>query len=188
MSRVVMLFGAAAVTRAIYLFTYHPPLESYYLRLALPGRSGINLYIGNSPYTAALLPTYDLDLLQPEGYKRFVSAHPDIADDAPRFDVAFADFLTHVAVQHMAEDPVRTIRQKLINITYLFSPLIVPLRISSRDTRVLIDGNGAARVVDSVPRRRSEIVAHAVTSTVLLVGCAWCTFRRRATPHRCSLC
>ena len=30
----LLLFGLALVTRAVYLFIYHPPLESYYLGLA----------------------------------------------------------------------------------------------------------------------------------------------------------
>jgi hypothetical protein len=149
-----------------------------------PGRSGINLYIGNSPYTAALLPTYDLDLLQPEGYARFVRARPDIADGSPAFESAFADYLTRSALQHMAEDPIRTIRQKMANATYLVSPLIVPLRISGRDTRVVIGADGAPRVVNSLPRGRLEIVAHAVTSTVLLVGCAAGVYLRRRELHR----
>ena len=70
-----------------------------------PGRSGINLYIGNSPYTAALLPTYDLDLLQPKAYEQFVRARPDIADGHREFEAQFERFLTRQAIAHMVENP-----------------------------------------------------------------------------------
>ena len=149
-----------------------------------PGRSGINLYIGNSPYTAALLPTYDLDLLEPEAYERFVRARPDVAPDNPRFDAEFDAFLTRQAIAHMAGHPWTTIRQKMLNVVYLLSPRIAPFEISGTSTRVRIEGNTVAGVDDSVPRRRSEIAAHAVTAMLLLVGCAAGVYLRRRELER----
>jgi hypothetical protein len=148
-----------------------------------PGRSGINLYIGNSPYTAALLPTYDLDLLEPEAYERFIRMRPEVDPDNPRFDAEFDAFLTGQAVTFMREDPWRTLSQKLLNVAYLFSPRIAPFDVSGPDTRVRIDGDTIA-VENSVPRRRSEIAAHAVTSLVLLVGCAAGVHLRWRELHR----
>jgi hypothetical protein len=148
-----------------------------------PGRSGINLYIGNSPYTAALLPTYDLDLLEPEAYERFVRARPDVAPENPRFDAEFDAFLTGQAVTFMREHPWRTVGQKILNVAYLFSPRIAPFCVSGPDTRARIDGVSLA-VENCVLRRRSEIAAHAVTSLVLLAGCAAGVYLRGRELHR----
>lgn len=176
---------AVALTLAVLLVVAPMIARTYALSGSLtPTRNGVALYVGNSPHSAALLPTYDLDLLEPEAYERFTRARPDIADDAPSFDAVFDDFLTRAAVQHMAEDPARTIRQKLLNVAFLVSPWIVPLRISGRDTRLHVDDSGAVRVVDSVARSRSEIAAHAVTSMVLLVGCAAGVYLRRRELQR----
>jgi len=149
-----------------------------------PTRSGVNLYVGNSPHSAALLPTYDLDLLEPEAYERFVRAHPGVAEHGPAFDAAFDDFLTAVSVEHMAGHPARTIGQKLMNAAYLVSPRLVPLRISGRDTRVHIDDNGAARVVDSVARSPVEVWSHAIAASLLLAGTVAGVTLRRAQLGR----
>ena len=149
-----------------------------------PGRSGINLYIGNSLYTAALLPTYDLDLLEPEAYEQFVRARPEVAPDDPQFDAEFDAFLIRQAVRYMAEHPWRTLRQKILNVAYLLSPRIAPYEVSGTETRVRIDGEAVAGVDDSVPRRRTEVAAHAVTSLVLLVGCAAGVYLRRRELQR----
>jgi hypothetical protein len=144
----------------------------------------INRYIGNSPYTAWLLPTYDLDLLEPEAYERFVRARPDLAPDHPHFAAQLDAFLTRQAMAHMSEYPWATLRQKMVNIVYLLSPRIAPFEVSGASTRLRIQGSDLIGVEDSVPRRPSEIVAHAVASTVLLVGCAAGVYRRRREPQR----
>lgn len=149
-----------------------------------PGRSGINLYIGNSPYTAALLPTYDLDLLEPEAYEQFVRARPDVHPDDPRFAAEFDVFLTAQAVTFMREHKSRTLRQKLLNVAYLFSPRITPFDVAGVNTRVRIEGDRVIAVEHSVARRTSEIAAHAVTALVLLVGCAAGVYLRRRELHR----
>jgi hypothetical protein len=149
-----------------------------------PGRSGINLYIGNSPYTAALLPTYDLDLLEPEAHAQFVIARPDVQPYDPRFNAEFEAFLTARAVTFMRDNKLRTLRQKLLNVAYLFSPRIAPFEVSGVNTRVRIERDGLIAVEHSVPRRTSEIVAHAVTALVLLVGCAAGVYLRRRELYR----
>jgi hypothetical protein len=150
----------------------------------LPGRSGINLYIGNCPYTAALLPTYDLDLLEPEAHEQFVRARPDVKPDDPRFNAEFDAFLTAQAVTFMRDNQLRTVRQKLLNVAYLFSPRIAPFEVSGANTRVRIERDRVIAVEHSVPRRTLEIVAHAVTALVLLVGCAAGVYVRRRELYR----
>lgn len=149
-----------------------------------PTRSGINLYIGNSPHTADLLPDYDLDLLEPEGYERFVRAHPNVDQNSPAFDAQFDAFLTRVAVQHMVEDPLRTIGQKLVNVAYLLSPRLAPYRISVGDTRVHIDDNGAAQVIGSVARTPLEVWSYAGAAILLLAGTIAGVFQRRGNLRR----
>ncbi len=149
-----------------------------------PGRSGLNLYIGNSPFTAALLPTYDLDLLEPEAHERFVRFRPDIAPDSPRFDAEFDAFLTRQALSYMAEHSWTTLRQKILNVAYFVSPRVVPYEVGGPETRVRIDGDTVVSVENSVARPRSEIVAHAVASLVLLVGCATGAYLRRRDLRR----
>jgi len=144
-----------------------------------PGRSGINLYIGNSPYTAALLPTYDLDLLEPEAYERFVRARPDIAADDPRSAAEFDAFLTRQAIAFMADRPWTTARQKTLNVAYMLSPRIAPYAISGPDTRVRIQGGTVAGVDNALSRSVAEIAAHAVTASSLLVAAAAGVYRRR---------
>src|SRR5687768_3039292 len=149
-----------------------------------PARSGINLYIGNSPYTAALVPTYDLDLLEPVAYEHFVRARPHLHPDEPRFNVEFDAFLTAQAVTFMRENKSRTLRQKLRNVAHLFSPCIAPFEVSGVNTRVRIEGETVIAVEHSVPRRTSEIAAHAVTALVLLVGSAAGVYLRRRELYR----
>ena len=143
-----------------------------------PGRSGINLFIGNSPHTAALLPTYDLDLLEADAYARFIRAHPEAASNSGG-DTAFDAFLTSEAIRYMAGHPWATTRQKLLNVAYLLSPRIAPYEISGPYTRLKVEDGRVLGVEGSVPRRPSEIAAHAVTSLVLLVGGAAGVYLRR---------
>ncbi len=147
--------------------------------LPWPTRSGINLYIGNSPYTDALLPEHDLDLLEVEAYERFARARPDVAPESARLDAEFDAFLTREAIAHIGTDPVGTLRQKIMNVGYQLSPRIVPFHVSGRDTRVLIGDNGAARVLDSLARPPIEVWSHAVSASVLLAGTIAGVFRRR---------
>jgi hypothetical protein len=143
----------------------------------VPTRSAVALYVGNSPYTAALLPTYDLDLLEVEAYETFVRERPDVAHDA-QFAAEFDAFLTRRAISHMTQRPWATLRQKMLNLGYMLSPRITPLEISGQETRIRIDGDTVG-VDGSIPRQRSEIVAHAVASTMLLVGGATGVYLRR---------
>jgi hypothetical protein len=160
-------------------------IRNYALRGSpLPGRSGVNLDIGNSPYTAALLPTYDLDLLEREAYERFVRARPDVPADSPHFADEWDAYLTRQAISYMFGHPWATVRQKFLNVVYSFSPRVAPYEVSGPETRVRIVGDTVAGVDNSVPRPRSEIAAHAVAALVLLVGSAAGVYRRRRELRR----
>lgn len=147
-------------------------------------RSGVNLYIGNSPYTAALLPTYDLDLLEPHAYELFMRARPEMPPEDRRFAADFDAFLTQQALAHMAENPWATLRQKILNVAYLLSPRITPYEISSAATRVRTEGDTVLEVVESVPRAPLELLAYAATTTVLLAGSIAGVYLRRRNLGR----
>jgi hypothetical protein len=136
-----------------------------------PTRSGVNLYIGNSPYTQWLLPTYDLDLLEVEAYERFTRERPDVDAESYDEDAEFDAFLTREALTYMADDPVRLLFRKIRNLGHQLSLRLVPWRVSGRDTRVVLEQD-VARVIDSVPRPPLQIWSHAVAASLLLVGTA----------------
>jgi hypothetical protein len=169
-----------ALTLVVVAVVFVAPLAARNYALSgvpWPGRSGINLYIGNSAHTAALLPTYDLDLLETEAHDRFVRACRDAngKDSNAEFDA----FLTREAIGYIAANPWKTARQKVLNIAFMLSPRVAPYRISGPNTRVRIDGDRVLGVDGSIPRHLSEIAAHAMTMCVLLVGCAAGVYLRR---------
>ena len=175
---------AAALTLVAVAFIAPMVVRNHVLTGApWPGRSGINLFIGNSPNTPALLPTYDLDLLEAEAYDRFIRAHPDSAANGGT-DAEFAAFLTGEAIGYIAANPWATARQKLINVGYMLSPRITPYEVSGPRTRIRVEDGRVSGVEDSVERPRSEIAAHALVSLVLLAGCAAGVYLRRRELFR----
>jgi hypothetical protein len=148
-----------------------------------PTRNGVNLYIGNSPYTQWLLPTYDLDLLEVEAYERFTRARPDVDPESHDEDAEFDAFLTREALTYMAADPVRLMFRKIVNIGHQLSPRLVPWRVSGRDTRLVIEQD-VVRVVDSVSRPPLQIWSHAAAASLLLAGAGAGIFRRRRYLHQ----
>jgi hypothetical protein len=173
---------AFALTMALPAVILIVPMGVWnYARAGVPWatRSGINLYIGNSPYSASLIPTHDLDLLEVEAYERFIRARPELPRSARNPDAEFDVFLTREAVAYILADPAGTVRAKIANVAYQLSPILVPWRVSDRDTRVRIEENGASRVVNSVARPPIEVWSHAVTRSVLLFGTIAGVWRRR---------
>jgi hypothetical protein len=169
-------FGLVALVIVLpYLMRNHAVDGSWW-----PTRSGINLYIGNSPYTTALLPDYDLDLLQPIAYSMVRQSRPDLTPDAAGYDHAVDVFLTRQAFAYMAEQPLRTLWEKIRNIWYFCSPRIVPYELASPETRVVIGSTGQPVVENSLPRPRAEILAYALSSSVVLAaGLFGMALRRR---------
>jgi len=127
-----------------------------------PTRSGINLFIGNSPYTAQLLPAYDLDLLQP-----LAGAESD-------------DVLTRRALDYMKQDPRRTLREKAMNLVYVFWPPLVPRTIALEQTSVAVDPSGAITVINPVERPALEVIPYSLWyAGVLAAAAAGVMIRRR---------
>jgi hypothetical protein len=149
-----------------------------------PTRSGMNLFIGNSPYTAALVPNYDLDLIEDPAYAMFAGARPDLDPSMPEYAAALDRFLTRQALGYIFGHPVRTMRQKAINAWYCFSPRLVPFTISGPGTRVMTGPTGQVWVEDSVRRPRIEVIAHALASSFVLVAAVAGIWMRRQLLRR----
>jgi Dolichyl-phosphate-mannose-protein mannosyltransferase len=144
-----------------------------------PTRSGLNLYIGNSPYTAALLPDYDLDILQ-EQAAVVERGLVHLSVGSPEFNHAADELLTSQALDYIREDPIRALRQKAINAAYFFSPRLVPFYVTGPDTRAVINQAGHLVVENPVRRPVVEHVAYsAFYAPVLVAALAGVYLRRR---------
>jgi hypothetical protein len=136
-----------------------------------PTRSGINLFIGNSPYSAALLPEYDLDLLEPVAYELATTARPDIvpgsADYVPRVDA----YLTSAAIE-------------LTNVGYFLSPRLIPLYVSGPETRVTLAPPDKVVVEAPVTRPRIEVISHTLAASFVMLAAVVGIYMRRHVLSR----
>jgi hypothetical protein len=83
----------------------------------------------------------------------------------------------------MMERPLGTLRDKVVNVGYLLSPYLVPLRVATPDTRVVI-GREGAMVEHAASRPRSDVVAYAAATALVLPTAALGIFmRRRLLKH-----
>ena len=144
-----------------------------------PTRSGLNLYIGNSPYTAALLPHDDLDQLDAQASALIAGELSQVSMSSPEFERAADRLLTRHAVDYMAEHPLKTLRQKFLNTLYFFSPWLVPFDVGTSETRVEIDPSGRIVVLNAQPRPAVEVVAYAAFYTPVLAAALVGIYLRR---------
>jgi hypothetical protein len=163
---------AAALALATTLVALPLPIRTHVVSESWwPTRSGLNLYIGNSPSTAALLPDEDLDLLQSEAAALVARELPDLAALPPAAAARAADaLLARRAVDHMAERPLRTLADKAWNVLYFLSPRPVPLRVATPDTKVRVAADGSVTVVGSLARPVAEVAVFSVFSSLVLAG------------------
>lgn len=144
-----------------------------------PTRSGLNLYIGNSPYTAALLPHDDLDQLDAQASALIDSELSQVSTSSPEFERAEDRLLTRHAVDYMAQHPLETLRQKFLNILYFFSPWLVPFDVATSETRTEIDPSGRVVVLNGQPRPAVEVVSYAAFYTPVLAAALVGVYLRR---------
>jgi hypothetical protein len=149
----------------------------------LPTRSGLNLYVGNSPYSAALLPDDDVDLLIPVAEAIVARERPDLTPEAPDYARVSDAVLTRHSRSHISEDPPRAIGQKVLNILYFFSIRPVPYRVIADDTRLVIR-DGKAVVENAQPRPLAEVVVYSVSYTLVLASALAGLFLRRTGLRR----
>ena len=108
---------------------------------------------------------------------------PDLLEDVPNHAAKVDAFLSRRALGYMMERPLRTMRDKVVNVGYLLSPYLMPLRIATPETRVKIGAEGVT-VEHAESRPLSEVVAYAAATTLVLPTAALGIFmRRRLLKH-----
>jgi hypothetical protein len=148
-----------------------------------PTRSGLNLYIGNSPYTAALLPDHDLDLLEDHAAALIAGGLSGLPIDSPEYNRAADALLTGHAWSYMKEDPLRTIAQKLWNCFYFFSPRLVPYYVASTETELRFDA-GNVSVVNPASRPVLEHLIYSGFYGPVLIAAVLGVYSRRKVLGR----
>ena len=155
---------AAAALAVVALVVVLPlPLRNHAINGSwLPTRSGVNLFIGNSPRTVALLPREDLDELQIDADRVVHERVPDVdALTNAAAERVVDTVLTHEAIAFMTAHPLETAKQKVVNLGYVFSPRIIPYEQDGR------------------PRPTIDVVSYAVFSTVITICATVGVYARR---------
>ncbi len=152
----------------------------------LPTRSGVNLFIGNSEYSALLLPDQSPDVLQ--DYAMDVARQHGLA--VADFDVAddrAADRLfTRLTIDEWRRRPAQMLWLKVRNLAYFFWPTLIPKYILTEATTVRFDPAGRVLIDQSAPRPAIEHVVY-TTSYCLGVAAALLGIRRRGRLVRRDL-
>jgi hypothetical protein len=144
-----------------------------------PTRSGLNLYLGNTPYTAALLPAYDLDLLQDHAHVLLSQQRWRLESGSAQYASAANQFLTEQARTHITDDPFRAARNMALKAIYFFWPVLVPYYVAAADTHLVVDQSGEILVRNASPRPKVEVITYSLFYIpVLLTGVAGVYLRR----------
>lgn len=173
--------AALAVCVVAVLVVLPLPLRNYGVNGSIwPTRSGTNLDIGNCAFTSALLPEYDLDVLEQEASTVIEAGLPD--EDAlspPEYQRAADGLLTRKALRYVSEHPSETLRQKVLNVVYFFSPRVVPYREATPDSRIVVSSRGEVSVAPTRARPILEVLGYGIwTCFVLICGGAGLWMRR----------
>ncbi|TAK15354.1 MAG: hypothetical protein EPO35_07715 [Acidobacteria bacterium] len=145
-----------------------------------PTRQGENLYVGNNPYAAQMIPRYDLDLLPPVGEAR-ARERLGVGPDAEIPPAVLDRELTREAWDYLKADPWRAVKAKAMNLLYFFDPRIVPLEGLSDDTTFSATPEGRVVVEHARQRPLWQSAAHtALYSAVLIMALAGAWRRRQA--------
>jgi len=173
--------AAAAVTLSALAVIAPYAIRNYALNGAfVPTRSGINLFISNSEYTANLFPDYGPDIL--EDYAASVVDAQGISSEpsSPALDRAYDALWTRYALEEMRRHPWRTAGLKARNVLYFFSPRLVPYHEQTAATRIHLGDNGTFIVENSPTRRAVDQVVYAMSYVpVLALAVAGVWLRRR---------
>jgi hypothetical protein len=171
--------AALAATALVVIAPY--AVRNYALNGSLlPTRSGLNLFISNSAYTASIFPDYGPDILG--DYAQSVLDRPAHAllPESPALERERDAAWTRLALQEMRRHPLRTASLKARNVLYFFSPRLVPYHEPTDATRILLGENGQFIVENSPPRRIMHQLLYAVSYTpVLALAVAGVWLRRR---------
>jgi hypothetical protein len=153
-------------------------------RTIVPPRSGLNLFVGNSEYSSAVLPAYDTDLLTSYAYARYFSHPGALPVTHPGFDKDVDRFLTEITLEHVTAHPWDTLRLKLRNVLYFFNIFRMPYYPMGLDTHLILFREGRFRVEGVRSRDDLGSWPHRIFYGTLLVGAATGLFLRRALFER----
>jgi dolichyl-phosphate-mannose-protein mannosyltransferase len=145
---------AAAVLAGVSLMVVAPyAARNHALNGAiLSTRSGLNLFISNSPYTSKIFPDHGPDVLG--DYVHAMAQSHGIPDGPPSavLERARDVMWTRLAFEQMVRNPADVIRMKANNVALFFSPRLVPYHDQTEATRLLIAGDGRVTVENAPPR------------------------------------
>lgn len=118
----------------------------------LPTRSGLNLFISNSPYTSKIFPDHGPDVLG--DYVHATAQRHDFPNGrpSPALERARDEMWTRLAFEQIVRNPADIVRLKAKNVALFFSPRLVPYHDQTEATRVLIAEDGRVAVENAPPR------------------------------------
>ena len=142
-------------------------------RAIVPSRAGENLYVSVCDPGAHALPKYDVDLVVPQAY-----AAVDADGIGARLPPAAAERAVNTALLDRAFDcirerPLETVRLRLRNLLYVFSPELLPAHARlPRPRAIVTDGRLSFTGVHDRPfvERASHFTAHLVITALAVVG------------------
>jgi hypothetical protein len=160
------------------------PIRNYLVnRSWVPTRSGMNLFVGNHPYTAGLVPDYTVDLLQDQAF--IVTHAAGTSATEPVEQIGRNDtILRREALAYMAQDPLETAGQKLRNVVYFFWPLLVPYYETTADSRIVVLADGQLTVVGYKSRPAIEHIAYTGPYVFVLSAAFAGLYLRRSVLYR----
>jgi len=133
-----------------------------------PSRHGSNLFLGNSEYTAALMPDHSPDLLQRYTDSMAAREMPSVPLDSPHFGDAADAMLEHLAWENIRRHPLQTLALKLRNVCYFFSPFLVPSHLLLPETTIAFGPSGQVTVDHAPLRPLAERVTFSIASFFVL--------------------
>jgi 4-amino-4-deoxy-L-arabinose transferase-like glycosyltransferase len=146
----------------------------------LPTRGGVNLFISNCDYTAAVLPQYGPDILVEYAVSVLDRLGGVSGPPSPARDRAEDEAYTRLALAHIAADPLGTLNLKLRNLWYFFSPMLTPSRDPTAPVVFHLDAQGRFTIEGGRPRPAIDHIAYAASyGPVLALALAGIWIRRR---------
>ena len=173
--------SAAVLTVSALVVVAPYAIRNYTLNGSVwPTRSGINLFISNSEYSANILPNYGPDILEDYAISVVERSGATAGLTGPAIERAYDALWTRYAVDEIRRHPWRTAGLKVRNVFYLFSPRLVPYHEPTPATTIQLGENGAFTVEHSPPRRAVDQIVYAISYTpVLGLALAGVWLRRR---------
>jgi hypothetical protein len=149
-----------------------------------PTRSGLNLFLGNSPYTSALIPQDDADVLEPFAETVVASEQRRLFGNSPPSERDADSILRRRALAYIREQPLRAIQDKAWNVFHSFWPPLVPYYLKGANMRVSVSPSGEITVENHVRRPLVEVVAYSASYSLVLAAALVGLFVRRHLLRR----